>query len=345
MRTRALRVLFVGPHFDLLMPVLASLTNSVEPRWISKWDELDVHADPPELFVILPGAQPCAFPQTVPFFELLPEHLSKGEALETLFFEAVQGGHCPRPEDKLLGKTEVMARIRGQLRMAAETMFPILFCGENGTGKDLAATIAHELSPHQKGPLVAVNCGAIPTALAESQFFGSVRGAFTGAENRSGYCQQAEGGSLFLDEIGELSLEVQAKLLRALENHEVRRVGCEKSETVNFRLLCATNRDLDHAVENGLFRKDLFYRINVLVLQLPALRERKNDLELLANYFLDLEGPFPTQKPYLTPSAVHKLSEYHWPGNLRQLRNVLQRALVFSTGPKLDADDLALTFP
>jgi len=235
-----------------------------------------------------------------------------------------------------LGRAPVMARLRGTLKTTAKTDLPLLLTGENGTGKDLAASVAHQLSSRAAAAFVAVNCGAIPPGLAETEFFGCVRGAFTGAENRTGFCQQALGGTLFLDEVGELPIDIQAKLLRVLENHELRRVGSPRVESTDFRLICATNRDLAAEVREGRFREDLYYRINVLPLRVPSLRERKEDLPLLASHFLDSENQSIQGPIRVGARALGKMTEYHWPGNLRQLRNVVLRAAVLHGGPELE---------
>jgi transcriptional regulator with PAS, ATPase and Fis domain len=219
-----------------------------------------------------------------------------------------------------------------------------LLTGENGTGKDLAANVAHKLSPRTTGPFIPVNCGAVPPGLAETEFFGCVRGAFTGAENRTGLCQQALGGTLFLDEIAELAPEVQSKLLRVLESKEIRRIGSSRVETTDFRLVCATNKDLPAEVKAGRFREDLFYRINVLPLRMPALRERIEDLPLLAAHFLGSEAGELGRKVRIGGRALAKMADYSWPGNLRQLRNVVLRAAVLHGGCELEPYDIEWDF-
>jgi two-component system response regulator PilR (NtrC family) len=247
----------------------------------------------------------------------------------------------PEPLSRLLGRSPAMARARGMLRTMAASEFPILLTGENGTGKDLAASVAHDLSDRAGQALVAVNCGAIPPGLAETEFFGSVKGAFTGAESRPGLCQQARGGTLFLDEVGELPAETQAKLLRVLQNKEIRRVGSSRVEVADFRLICATNRDLAAEVRRGRFREDLYYRIHVLPLRMPALRDRKEDLPLLADHFLKSGAMGSRCGAVLSVEALAKLTEYHWPGNLRQLHNVLVRAAVLCAGPVIRPGDVS----
>ncbi len=292
----------------------------------------------PELVVALPEAGPV--PQLT---EAVASWSEDDLALAPEVLERRLLGTEPRPFDpidRLLGQSPAIARVRGMLKTMAANDLPLLLTGENGTGKDLAASVAHELSRRRDKPFVAVNCGAVPPSLAETEFFGSVKGAFTGAESRSGLCQQALGGTLFLDEVGELPSEIQAKLLRALENKEYRRVGSSRIERADFRLICATNRDLAAEVRRGRFREDLYYRINVLPLRMPALRDRKEDLLLLAEHFLAVE--IREHAPAsLASEAAAKMAEYHWPGNLRQLRNVVLRAAVLSQRGVIQASDIS----
>ncbi|MEI8095252.1 MAG: sigma-54 dependent transcriptional regulator [Spirochaetales bacterium] len=250
---------------------------------------------------------------------------------EAVLFTAA--GQKPRkhPLQRLVGFSRPILEFKRQLLRVSASSHPLLLTGENGTGKDLAANLAHELSDRAESAFVAVNCSAIPVQLAESLLFGSVRGAYTDAENRHGYCQEAQGGTLFLDEIGELPPEVQAKLLRVLENQEVRRVGSNKSEKVNFRLISATNRNLAERVRLGLFREDLYYRINVLTIRMPALRDRRDDIPHLVRHFSKLR---------VSHSALEKLCGHDWPGNLRQLRNVIVRAEVLHDTGELDEHHL-----
>ena len=222
-------------------------------------------------------------------------------------------------------------------------MAPVLITGESGTGKELAARAVHEASPRRLGAFIAVNCGAIPEALLEAEFFGYRKGAFTGAqEDRAGFFQAAEGGTLFLDEVGELPLAMQAKLLRVIQERAVRPVGANKEVGVDVRLVSATHRDLVSDVEQGRFRQDLFYRLNVIGLTMPPLRERLDDLPLLCAALLrrigheaGVEGPVE-----VTAEALATMARHDFPGNVRELENVLFRVLALSEAPRIDASTM-----
>lgn len=338
MRKHPLRVVFIGGTLPRYAGLLASFSPAIHPLPCRSWAEVDLWGDT-DLVVALPGSDPEP-PQAFPVVHLVETDFDSGSAVIEARLLSDREPQGKGPETRLLGVSPEMARIRGVLRTMAKTSLPLLLGGENGTGKDLAAGVVHEIS-RRSGPFVAVNCAAVPTNLAETEFFGCVRGAFTGAENRTGYCQQALGGTLFLDEVGELPLEIQATLLRVLENHELRRVGSPRMESTDFRLVCASHRDLAAEVVAGRFREDLYYRVQVLSVKLPALRERKEDIPLLAHHFLEVDASLLGRQVRPGPSALAKLSEFHWPGNLRQLRNVLLRAAVLEAGPELGADSLS----
>jgi transcriptional regulator with GAF, ATPase, and Fis domain len=232
--------------------------------------------------------------------------------------------------------------MREQIRKVAPSNGRVLITGENGAGKELAALAIHALSRRASGPFIKLNCAAIPKDLLESELFGHEKGAFTGAvAAKKGRLELADGGTLFLDEIGDLALEAQAKLLRALETGELERVGGTRTAKVDVRLLAATNKDLAAAVRNGEFREDLYFRLNVLPVAVPPLRERKADVPRLAQHFLDrfreLEGRGPI---VLEDDARELLEEYHWPGNIRELRNLMERAVVLVSGDRVTAADL-----
>ncbi len=238
---------------------------------------------------------------------------------------------------EMVGNAEVMKRLFGILHRMALHEAPVLIIGESGTGKELAARGLHDAGPRYEAPFVAVNCAAIQENLFESELFGHEKGAFTGADVRQdGAFQRADGGTLFLDEIGELKLDLQAKLLRALESGEVRRVGGAKPEFPDIRLVAATNRNLSEMVRSGTFREDLYFRLSVLPVRMPPLRERKDDLEMLARTLLERNHP----GSQLAPDGAEALQGYEWPGNVRELRNVLTRAVVLG-GPVVHAGDLA----
>jgi transcriptional regulator with PAS, ATPase and Fis domain len=219
----------------------------------------------------------------------------------------------------------------------------VLITGETGTGKELIANEIHRRSPRAKGPFVVINCGAIPEHLLESELFGHVRGAFTGAvQTREGKFQSASGGTLFLDEIGEMPLQLQVKILRAIQERQVTKVGDNKPEHVDIRVLTATHRDLEQMVRQQAFREDLYYRLNVVQLHLPPLRERGEDVVVLANYLLQKYGEElgGSARLAFAPKALTAVRKYTWPGNVRQLENRIKRAIVLAEGGRITAEDL-----
>jgi transcriptional regulator with PAS, ATPase and Fis domain len=226
----------------------------------------------------------------------------------------------------------------------AATNIDVLVTGESGTGKELIARELHRRSPRKNGPFVAINCGAIPENLLESELFGHARGAFTGAVTaRPGKFQAASGGTLFLDEIGEMPPPLQVKLLRALQDRQVVRVGETRPEAVDIRIVSATNKDLDEEMKTGRFREDLFYRINVVLLHLPPLRERGEDAAMLAKYFLGRAiRELGTKVKGFSPQALVAVKRYRWPGNIRQLENRIKKAVVLADKPLITPDDLEL---
>ncbi|MGI9215894.1 MAG: sigma-54-dependent transcriptional regulator [Hydrogenophaga sp.] len=242
---------------------------------------------------------------------------------------------------RIVGGSACMAQIRGRIEKVATSMAPVLILGESGTGKELVARAVHECSHRASGPFVAVNCGAIPENLIEAEFFGARKGAFTGAtQDREGYFQAAKGGTLFLDEIGDLPLAMQAKLLRVIQERRVRPLGGVQEELVDVRLVSATHRDLVSLVQTGGFRQDLFYRLNVIGLRTPALRERREDLPELARTLLQRLCTESGQAvPELSPGALDWLQACELPGNVRELENLLQRALALSNGLRLEPED------
>jgi transcriptional regulator with GAF, ATPase, and Fis domain len=239
--------------------------------------------------------------------------------------------------EPLKAESPAMRSIVDQLQRVAPTRTAVLLTGETGTGKEKVAQTLHHLSPRRDKPFIKVNCGALPASLIESELFGHVKGAFTGATAaRKGRFELADGGTLFLDEIGELPLDLQPRLLRALQEGEIDPVGSEKPRRVDVRVLAATNRDLAEEVEAGRFRKDLFYRLNVFPIHLPPLRERPQDIRPLAEAFLDRFGRQNRRPaPRLTKEVLKRLEGYGWPGNARELFNVLERAAILSTGRDL----------
>jgi len=240
----------------------------------------------------------------------------------------------------LVGQSAALRQIISQIDLVAPTDASVLILGETGTGKELVAREIHRRSQRKDGPLVRVNCASIPKELFESEFFGHVKGAFTGAiKDRAGRFETAEGGTLFLDEIGEVPLEMQSKLLRVLQEKRYERVGDDRTHHADVRIIVATNRDLKKAVAAGRFREDLYFRLHVFPIQVAPLRERMDDIPLLARYFVELSvKDLKCSKPRLTRAGVAKLQNYHWPGNVRELRNVIERAVILARGGNLEFD-------
>jgi transcriptional regulator with GAF, ATPase, and Fis domain len=240
----------------------------------------------------------------------------------------------------LAGGSPALEKVLSQLQLVANTAATVLITGESGTGKELVARAVHERSGRQHRPFIKVNCGALPDHLFESEFFGHVRGAFTGAvKDRLGRFQVAEGGTLFLDEIGEVPLALQTKLLRVLQEQQFERVGDDRTLTSDVRIVAATNRDLKHAVEVGSFRQDLYYRLSVFPIEVPPLRERREDVALLAAHFLRTSAKcLKVNLPTLTKGHVEQLQAYDWPGNVRELQNVVERALILAQQGPLSFD-------
>ncbi|HEV2880448.1 MAG TPA: sigma-54 dependent transcriptional regulator [Pyrinomonadaceae bacterium] len=243
---------------------------------------------------------------------------------------------------RLMGSSPALERILKQARAVASTSATVLLAGENGTGKEMLARAVHEESPRAAGPFIAVSCAALPEDLIESELFGHEKGAFTGASQaKMGRFELADGGTLFLDEIGELSQAVQVKLLRVLQDRTFERLGGTKTLTVDIRLIAASNRDLEQEVEEKRFRRDLFYRLNVVPLQLPPLRERREDLPVLAAHFATKAADKHGRPPVALDAAlIEALQEYDWPGNVRELENLMERLVVLTTGSQLGTEFL-----
>jgi two-component system response regulator PilR (NtrC family) len=241
--------------------------------------------------------------------------------------------------NKLLGTSSAMREVRALITRVARSQAPVAITGESGSGKELAARAIHDCSGRRGGPFVAVNCGAIPEQLMEAEFFGYRKGAFTGAQNdREGYFQTAAGGTLFLDEVADLPLPMQVKLLRAIQERSVRRIGGMDEETVDVRLVSATHQNLAQCVAQGKFREDLFYRLNVIDIRMPPLRERRGDIEQLGQHLLaQLSADL-----HLSDEALLKLESYAFPGNVRELGNILERSAAFVESNRIEASDLQL---
>ena len=246
------------------------------------------------------------------------------------------------PADRFLGGSRQADEIRELVKKVAPSDSTVLVTGESGTGKELVALAIHEGSPRKAGPFVAINCGAIPSTLLESQLFGHDKGAYTGADRaRGGVFEEADGGTLFLDEIGDMPQALQVGLLRVLEDHTVRRLGSDRAQSVDVRVVAATAKDLEKAVAEGTFRDDLFYRLHVVRLRVPPLRERPDDLPEIAHHLLDeIAARLGRARPRLGPEALDALDAYDWPGNVRELRNALEHAVIVG-----DADLLPSHLP
>ena len=249
-----------------------------------------------------------------------------------------------KQQQKLLGESEAMQALREKIDKLARSQAPVYLRGESGVGKELVAKQIHELGPRASANFVPVNCGAIPTELMESEFFGHIKGSFTGAvSDKEGLFQAANGGTLFLDEIAELPIHMQVKLLRAIQEKAIKPIGGQKEIPVDIRLLSATHKDLAKEVETGSFRQDLYYRINVIELNIPPLRERMSDLPILAEFMLTRISDQNGNTTYsISKDAIEKLQMYSFPGNIRELENILERAATLCDGDQITAKDLDL---
>jgi len=262
------------------------------------------------------------------------------EAIQNAIGRDNENGKGLEASGEIIGQSRACRRILSQIDIVAPTDATVLITGETGTGKELIARQIHQRSRRRENPLVEVNCTSIPKELFESEFFGHVKGAFTGAlKDRPGRFETATRGTLFLDEIGEIPLELQSKLLRVLQEKRYERIGEDRTRSADVRIVAATNRDLQKEVAAGRFREDLYYRLNVFPLKVAALRERKEDIPLLAAHFVELlvKG-LGSPKPRLTQAGIEALQSYDWPGNVRELRNVIERAVIFARGGALEFD-------
>ena len=273
-------------------------------------------------------------------FEFLTKPVDTTLLLETIQAALEQSGATQAEifedwREHVITRSPLMERILNQVRQVASSEVSVLITGDSGTGKELLARAIHEADTQRRGPLVAINCGALPEQLLESELFGHVKGAFTGAVNEhQGLFRAADGGTLFMDEIGDMPMPVQVKLLRVLQERKVRPVGSTSSEPVDVRIISATNRDLEKDMRQGLFREDLFYRLNVVNFHLPSLAERREDIPLLVSHFLRTTGAHQMEKvTSFAPAAMDVLIQAPWPGNVRQLQNVVQRTAALSTTP------------
>ncbi len=251
----------------------------------------------------------------------------------------------PQKGVRFLGESEAIAKVKGLVNRVAPSKSTVLITGESGTGKEVVARLIHQLSPRSDGPFVAVNCAAIPDTLLESELFGYEKGAFTGAVARKpGKFELAQKGTILLDEISEMSPVLQAKLLRVIQEEEVERIGGKGPVKLDVRIIATTNRDLEEMVDKGDFREDLYYRLNVIPIALPPLRDRSEDIPILAQFFMERYAAYNNRNfEGFTPEAIKVLKSYNWPGNVRELENVVERAVVIAEEkPLLDVDDIFL---
>jgi two-component system response regulator PilR (NtrC family) len=282
------------------------------------------------------------------------DYLAKPVSLEQLRSLVKSALSLPAPvqariqsDQGLIGNSPIIHHVREMIDKLARSEAPVHVTGESGSGKELAARLIHQKSARRDKPFVPVNCGAIPENLMESEFFGYRKGAFTGADaDRDGFFQAAHGGTLFLDEVADLPLPMQVKLLRAIQEKKVRKVGYTQEEAVDVRIISATHQSLSECVEAGKFRHDLYYRLNVIELRMPALRDRREDVPMFAELVLDrltrnLQGP----RPVIEPGAMRALQQYDFPGNVRELENILERALALCSNGRITEDDLQITPP
>ncbi|RCX29873.1 sigma-54-dependent transcriptional regulator [Thioalbus denitrificans] len=256
-------------------------------------------------------------------------------------------GRQPAAEQRLLGESPAIHRVRELIAKLARSQAPVYISGESGTGKELVARLIHENGPRADMPFVPVNCGAIPSELMESEFFGHRKGSFTGAlTDKPGLFQAAHGGTLFLDEAADLPMHMQVKLLRAIQEKAVRPIGAQKEVKIDVRILSATHKDLGELVQRNAFRQDLYYRINVIELHVPSLRDHPEDIPLLAESILRrLGGQWGQDTPQLDPAAIRALTGYPFPGNVRELENILERAMTLCEGNVIRTEDLHLPQP
>jgi transcriptional regulator with PAS, ATPase and Fis domain len=247
-------------------------------------------------------------------------------------FQDIGGKGTEASNSLLAGQSRAFRRILTLIDRVKDSDAPVFIWGESGTGKELVARAIHQTGVRRKGKFVAVNCGAIPEQLLESELFGYVKGAFTGAvRDKPGLIEEADGGTFFLDEVGDLSPYLQAKLLRLLEEKDIRRIGENRSRPVNVRFISATNKDIEEEIKRGNFREDLYYRLKIIAIEFPPLRERKEDLFFLLNHFLEkYSTQMGRERPYLSPRALESLMNYSWPGNVRELQNEIRRCLILA---------------
>lgn len=299
----------------------ATIQTAVEATQLGAYDILEKPLDTDRILVLLRNA--------LQHQSLQEENARLRETIESRF--------------EIVGKSYAIRALTNQIEKVAATPARVLVTGENGTGKELVARAIHRLSPRAGKPFVEVNCAAIPSELIESELFGHMKGSFTGAvSDRAGKFEQADKGTLFLDEVGDMSLAAQAKVLRVLQDGEVSRIGGARPHRVDVRVLAATNKTLEEEIAAGRFREDLYYRLNVVPLHVPPLRDRREDIPLLAQHFANqLSQREGAPSRTLDPSAMEVLQRFDWPGNVRELRNAIERVMILASGPRITGADVA----
>jgi two-component system nitrogen regulation response regulator NtrX len=302
-----------------------TIATAVEATQLGAFDFLEKPLDTDRLLVTVRNALAHA--------ELVDENIRLKEVTESRF--------------SMVGSSPALEEVRQLIAKVGPTSARVLITGENGTGKELVARALHEASPRRDRPFVEVNCAAIPSELIESELFGHMKGSFTGAvADRAGKFEQADGGTLFLDEVGDMSLAAQAKLLRVLQEGVVTRIGGSKAIQVDVRVLAATNKDLDEEIEQGRFREDLLYRLNVVPIEVPSLRERREDIpELVTHFVQQLSAGAGVAAKRFSADAIRRLQLRSWPGNVRELRNAVERALILASGKVVSAADIDQLLP
>ena len=298
----------------------ATIQNAVEATQLGAYDILEKPLDTDRILVTLRNA--------VGRIDLAEENERLKATIESRY--------------EIVGRSFAIRALIDRIDKITGSAARVLITGENGTGKELVARALHRQSPRARKPFVEVNCAAIPSELIESELFGHMKGSFTGAlQDRAGKFEQADGGTLFLDEIGDMSLAAQAKVLRVLQDGEVTRIGGAKSRTVDVRVLAATNKRIEEEIAAGRFREDLYYRLNVVPIHVPPLRERREDIPLLIDHFLLRLARHDGVAPRgVDSSAIERLTQFDWPGNVRELRNTIERLLILATGPRVTAADV-----
>jgi DNA-binding NtrC family response regulator len=311
----------------IIMTGFATIDTAVHALKQGAYDYLTKPVDPDELSHIVEKA--------LEHRRARIENVQLRECLEEVF-----------PATRLIGNSQSMKRVIELVEMVAPTPATVLITGESGTGKEVVARAIHAASPRRAMPMITIHCGALTETLLESELFGHERGAFTGAQVRKkGKFELADGGTVFLDEIADISLKTQTDLLRVLQEHEIVRVGGGQTIKVDFRCIAATNKDLKGMVAAGTFRPDLFYRLNVVSIEIPPLRDRKEDIPLLIDHFLQkFAHSMNRAVPELAPEVLQELIAYDWPGNVRELENAVERALVMRRGPRLESPDFPFQF-